>query len=118
GELSVTLPLCGCFPVARHPGGIADETAIGVPTRDSQVLLSHWFLRTSEVHLWRGPQHHPEHFNKGAHAVITNRNSCLRYRLALGKHFKRSEQPYLLPPTAKRHTCLSGKSSHESTAGH
>jgi hypothetical protein len=91
---------------------------LGSPTHDSQILLRHWFLLTSKVHLWRGPQHLPEHFNKGTHAVITNRNSRLRYRLALGKHFKSSEQPCLLPPTAKRHTYLRGKSTHESTAGH
>src|SRR5258708_3901762 len=78
----------------------------------------HWFLLTSKVHLWRGSQHLPEHFNKGAYAVVTNRNSRLRYGFALGKHFKRSEQPCLLPPTAKRHTYFSGKSTHESTAGH
>ena len=82
---------------------------LGSPTHDSQILLRHCFLLTSKIHLWHGSQHLPEHFNKGAHAVVTNCNSRLRYRFALGKHFKRGEQPCLLSPTAKRHTCLSGK---------
>src|SRR5580692_12019078 len=90
----------------------------GSPTHDSQILLRHCFLLTSKVHLRRGSQHLPEHLNKSAHAVVTNCNSRLRYRFALGKHFKRSEQPCLLSPTAKRHTHLSGKRTHESAAGH
>ena len=88
------------------------------PTHDSQMLLRHCFLLTSKVHLWRGSQHLPEHFNKGAHAVVTNCNGRLRYRFALGNHFKRSEQPCLLSPTAKRHTHLSEKRTHETAAGH
>src|SRR5215469_10015087 len=64
---------------------------LGSPTHDSQTLLRHWFLLTSKVHLWRGSQHLAEHFNKRAHAVVTNFNSRLRHGFALGKHFKRSE---------------------------
>src|SRR5438105_1372149 len=82
------------------------------------MLLGHRFLLASKVYLWRGSQHLSEHFNKSAHTVVTNCNSHIGDGFVLGEHFKRSEQPCLLPPTAKRHTYLSGKCTHESTAGH
>jgi len=93
-------------------------TAIGVVDSGFRNTTKHWFLLTSKVHLWRGSQHRPEHFNKGAHAIVADSKGHLGYRFVLGEHFKRSEQPCLLPPTAKRHTYLSGKCTHESTAGH
>src|SRR5260370_8306195 len=77
------------------------------------------WLRTpaSKICLWRSPQHRPKHFNKGTHAVVTDRDSHLRARFLLGQHLQGSKQPRLLPPTAKGHACLSRKSTHESTAG-
>src|SRR5260370_30707912 len=78
------------------------------------------WLRTpaSKICLWRSPQHRPKHFNKGTHAVVTDRDSHLRDRFLLCQHLQGSKQPRLLSPTAKGHACLSRKSTHESTAGH
>src|SRR5260370_23931948 len=71
----------------------------------------------SKICLWRSPQHRPKHFNKGTHAVVTDRDSHLRDRFLLCQHLQGSKQPRLLSPTAKGHACLSRKSTHESTAG-
>src|SRR5260370_14264284 len=41
-----------------------------------------------------------------------------RDRFPLCEHLKGSKQPCLLSPAAKRHTHLSGKRTHESSASH
>src|SRR5579872_1733691 len=82
-------------------------------------VASAW-LRTaaSKVCLWCGSQHRPKHFNEGTYAVVTDCDSDLGDRFLLRQHLKGSKQPRLLSPTAKGHTCLSRKRTHECTAGH
>jgi hypothetical protein len=55
----------------------------------------------SKVCLWCGSQHGPKHFNEGTYTVVTDCDSNLRDRFLLCQHLKGSEQPRLLPPTAK-----------------
>src|SRR5260370_12361368 len=96
------------------PGGIATASR---KARRCAHGSTEW-LRTpaSKICLWRSPQHRPKHFNKGTHAVVTDRDSHLRDRFLLCQHLQGSKQPRLLSPTAKGHASLSRKSTHESTA--
>src|SRR6266851_7536788 len=98
------------------PGGIA--TASRKARRCAHGSTS--WLRTpaSKVCLWCGSQHRPKHFNEGTYTVVTDCDSDLRARFPLCEHLKGSKQPHLLSPAAKRHTHLSGKRTHESSAGH
>src|SRR6266478_5656708 len=98
------------------PGGIATASR---KARRCAHGSTEW-LRTpaSKVSLWCGSQHRPKHFNEGTYAVVTDCHSDLRDRFALCQHLKGSKQPRLLSPTAKRQADLSGKRTHESSAGH
>src|SRR5260370_3398445 len=82
------------------------------------MLLEPRLWPASKVSLWCGSQHGPEHFNEGTYAVVTDCDSDLRDRFPLCEHLKGSKQPCLLSPAAKRHTHLSGKRTHESSASH
>src|ERR1700758_1990860 len=77
-----------------------------------------WVSFAAKVGLWRTPQHVAEHFNEGAHAIVTDTNRCLCHRIALCEEFKSRKQSRLLPPSAKRHAHLTRKRTHESTTSH
>ena len=62
--------------------------------------------------------HRTEHFNEGAHAVVTDGNRNIGNRFALCEHFKRGKKPHLLPPATEGDTCLGGECTHESSPAH
>src|SRR5258708_32287063 len=96
------------------PGGIA--TASRKARRCAHGSSERLRTPASKICLWRSPQHRPKHFNKGTHAVVTDRDRHLRDRFLLCQHRQGSNHPRLLSPTAKEPPCLSRQRTHESTA--
>src|SRR5260370_715740 len=83
-----------------------------------KTILRRDAFRSAEVRPGRSSECGAEHFNKSAHALITDRDCHVGYRFMLRKPFKRGKQSRLLPPTAKRHAHFRGKSAHKRTPSH
>src|ERR1700687_4052724 len=73
---------------------------------------------SAEIRPGRSSQRGAKHFNKSAHAFITDRDCHVASRCMPPKPFKSGKQSRLLPPTAKRHSHFRGKSAHKRTPAH